>query len=76
MNNENIPYTIDDIHKYLETMHKSKAVKYNFNTIRYLIYKHHYEREKLYSLGADKDTITQAVKSLPLKIRLKFLFSK
>jgi len=76
LNNENIPYTIDDIHKYLETMHKSKAVKYNFNTIRYLIYKHHYEREKLYSLGADKDTITQAVKSLPLKIRLKFLFSK
>lgn len=76
LKNKNMPYDINDIHKYLENMHKSKAVKYNFNTIRYLIYEHHYDKEKLRSLGADKDTIKQAVQTLPLKIRLKFLFDK
>lgn len=76
LDNENMSYTIDDIHKYLETMHRSKAVKYNFNTIRYLIFEHHYDYEKLYSIGADKEIINQAVKTLPLKIRLKFLFNK
>jgi hypothetical protein len=76
LNNENMSYTMEDIHKYLETMHKSKAVEYNFNTIRYLIYKHHYEREKLASLGVEKEMLNKVLKDLPLKIRLKFLFKK
>lgn len=76
LNNENMSYTIDDIHKYLETMHKNKGIKYNNNTIRYLIYKYHYDKEKLAALGISKETLDKVLKDLPLKIRLKFLFNK
>jgi hypothetical protein len=76
LKNKNIPYNMDDIYKYLESMHKNKAVKYNSNTIRYLIYEHHYDRDKLKILGAEKETINEALKTLPLKIRLKFLLKR
>ena len=76
LKNKNMPYNMDDIHKYLESMHKNKGINYNFNTVKYLIYEHNYDTEKLKSLGIKKETISKAVKTLPLKYRLKFLFKK
>ena len=76
LNNDNMPYNIDDIHKYLEIMHKTRAIKYNFNTVKYLISEHNYHKEKLETLGVEKETLDKALKDLPLKIRLKFMFQK
>ena len=74
LKNENLSYTIDDIHKYLKEMNKKSKCKYNFKTILYLIKEQNYTKEKLADLGADKNTVETALKSLPLKYRLKFLF--
>lgn len=74
LKNENLSYTIDDIHKYLKEMNKKSKCRYNFKTILYLIREQNYTKEKLADLGADKNTVETALKSLPLKYRLKFLF--
>ena len=76
LNNDNMPYNMDEIHKYLEMMHKTRAIKYNFNTVKYLISEHNYDKEKLETLGVEKETLDMALKDLPLKIRLKFMFKK
>jgi len=70
LKNENLSYTIDDIHNYF----KKSNYKYNFKTVKYLIAEQNYSKEKLYDLKIEKETIDQALKSLPLKYRLKFLF--
>ena len=72
--NENLSYTIEDIHKYLKDMNIKKKCKYNFNTVKYLIAEQNYTREKLYDLGIESGTIDTALKHLPLKFKLKFLF--
>lgn len=74
LKNSNLSYTMNDIHKYLKEMNKKSDCKYNFKTVRYLIKEQNYTKEKLSDLGIEKDTIMQALKSLPLKHRLKFLF--
>jgi len=74
LKNKNLSYTIDDIHKYLKEMNKKSDCKYNFKTVRYLIQEQNYTKEKLADLGIEKETLEQALKSLPLKYRLKYLF--
>ena len=73
LKNNNMSYDIEDIHKYLEKMYKTNRTKYNFNTIKYLISEHKYNKDKLKSLGVDKEQISKVLKTLPFKIRLKFL---
>lgn len=74
LRNNNLSYTMDDIHKYMKEMSKKSKCRYNFKTVRYLISEQNYTKEQLADLGADKDTVETALKSLPLKYRLKFLF--
>lgn len=76
LKNENLSYTIDDIHKYLKESNKKENVKYNFKTVKYLISEHNYSKEKLNDLGIDKQTIKLAIKELPIKFKLKFFSIK
>lgn len=71
LNNENMNYTIEDIHRYLVKMHLKQKCKYNFKTIQYLIETQNYTKEKIYELGADKNTIKEALKNISILKRLK-----
>lgn len=70
LKNKNLSYTMDDIHKYL----KKSNCKFNYKTVQYLIKEQNYTKEKLSDLGVEKDTLNLALKSLPLKYKLKYLF--
>ena len=72
LKNENISYTIDDIHKYLKETSKKLKCKFNFYTVKYLIEKQNYSKEKLLDLGIEDNTLKRALKELSLKDKLKF----
>ncbi len=74
LKNKNIPYSINDIHRYLESMHKKYGIKYNFLTVSYLISQHSYNYSKLKSVGVKFDTIKKAFMTLDLNAKIKFLF--
>jgi len=74
LKNENLSYTIQDIHNYLKEMNKKAVCKYNFKTVKYLIAEQNYTKEQLLDLGIEKETIKTALKSLGLKYKLKYLF--
>ena len=76
LKNENLTYTIEDIHKYLKEMNKKQKCKYNFKTIKYLIEKQNYSNEKLKDLGVESDIISAVLKNLPLKYKLNFWIKK
>ena len=71
--NDNLDYTIDDIHKYLCEMHLKEKCKYNEQTIKYLILPHNYNKDKLSEIGADKEFVKQVLKSLTLKQKAQHL---
>ena len=68
LNNKNLNYTIDDIHKYLH----NKNVKLNYNTVRYLVEKHSYDIKKLQELRADKSVIKEALHNLEFKTSAQY----
>ncbi|MBR1461643.1 hypothetical protein IJ596_08460 [bacterium] len=68
LNNDNMRYTIEDIHNYLI----SKNAKLNYNTVKYLIEKHHYNKNKLQELKAAKSVIDKALKNTTFKNSAKF----
>ena len=76
LKNQNLYYTIEDIHKYLKDMNRKQNCQYNFKTVIYLIKEQHYSRKKIYDLGIEKNIINLALSKLSLKYKLKFLLSK
>ena len=68
LNNRNLNYTINDIHKYFV----SKNAKLNFNTVKYLIEKHKYSEKQLQELKVEKSVIQRALEDLSLKISVKY----
>ena len=73
LKNKNINYTIEDIHKYLVHMHLKEKCSYNTKTVQYLIKEQNYDRKKLSELGINNEIITQSLKNLPIKTRIKFM---
>ena len=68
LKNDNLTYKIEDIHKFL----KKENEHYNFRTVAYLISEQNYDRRKLLELGIKKDTVEQALKTIPIKARLRY----
>jgi hypothetical protein len=75
LKNENMSYTIDDIHKYLADKHLKEKIEYNAQTLTYLIKEHKYNKQKLQQLGANDKIISQILKNLSLKERLTYVFA-
>ncbi|MDY6309911.1 MAG: hypothetical protein SPL70_04675 [Cyanobacteriota bacterium] len=76
LNNKNLSYTMDEIHSYLKNMNLKSGCKYNFKTVQYLITEQNYDTQKLKDLGVEDKTITDVLKSLSLKVSLKFKLNK
>ena len=68
LKNDNLTYKIEDIHNFL----KKENEHYNFRTVAYLISEQNYDRRKLLELGIKKDTVEQALKTIPIKARLRY----
>lgn len=68
LKNKNLTYKMEDIHKFL----KKEIGHYNFKTTAYLISEQNYDRRKLLELGIKKDIIEQALKIIPINLRLKY----
>lgn len=72
LKNENLSYTMEDIHNYL----KKSNCKFNLKTVQYLIREQNYTKEKLADLGVNKEDIENALKRLTLKQRIEFYLRK
>ncbi len=72
LKNENLSYTMEDIHKYL----KKSNCKFNFKTVQYLIREQYYTKDKLMDLGINKSDIENALKRLTLKQKIEFYLRK
>ena len=75
LKNENMLYTIEDVHKYLVEKHLKEKIEYNAKTLTYLIKEHKYNKQKLQQLGANDKIISQILKNLSLKERLTYVFA-
>ncbi|MBP3821656.1 hypothetical protein J6G99_08455 [bacterium] len=73
LKNQNLNYTLEDIHKYLVKMNKKENCHYNFKTVEYLIKEHNYKKPQLSELGIDEETIKKAFKNLSVANKLKFV---
>lgn len=76
LKNENLSYTMDDIHKYLKEMYQKSDCRCNFKTIKYLITEQNYSKDKLNDLGIEKDVIEKVLLQLPIKQKIEFYFRK
>ena len=76
LKNKNMSYKIDDIHKYLKETAKKSKCKFNFYTVKYLIEKQNYSKDKLSDLGVEECILKKALKELSLKDKLKFYIRK
>lgn len=65
--NDNLSYTIEDVHKYLRNKCKNEGMKLAVSTLQYFIKKHDYNSKKLLDLGIDKSQLRR-VYSLELFI--------
>ena len=75
LKNENLDYTLADIHRYLKQMMKKENCFLNYNTVTYLIKFHDYTKLKLLDLGVDDITIKRALKNIGAKDTLKYYYS-
>ena len=74
LKNNNLDYSIDDIHLYLKTVSQKEQLKYNAKTVKYLITEHKYNAKKLYDLGVEKSVIDNVFKSLRIVDKLKYMY--
>jgi len=72
LKNKNMSYKIDDIHKYLKETSKKSKCKFNFYTVKYLIEKQNYSKDKLSDLGVEDGLLKKVLKELSLKEKFKF----
>ena len=69
LNNKNLNYTTEDLHKFIQTLCKNQAIKLNKNTIYYLITEQKYDKQKLHELGIDEK---QALNGINLTEKIKY----
>lgn len=72
LENKNMTYTMEDIHKFLKNTARKENLKYNTKTVSYLITEQTYNRSKLKDLGVTGDMINLVLKTLPFKIRMLY----
>ena len=75
LNNENLDYTISDIHKFLKLHHEKEKFNCNPKTIEYLISSQNYDKYKLFDLGVGKLSIYKTYKGLSFKNKCRFIFN-
>ena len=61
LNNKNLDYTIEDVHKFLRTAAIKEKLNFNLNTVKYLITEQNYTKLNLQDLGVEQKVISQAV---------------
>lgn len=72
LNNKNLDYTIEDIHKFLRTAAIKEKLNFNLNTVKYLITEQNYTKLNLQDLGVEQKVISQAVQSISFKNKVKY----
>jgi len=70
LNNKNMSYTMEDIHKYLAQVFNKENIKYNSKTAEYLVTKHSYNKQKLSELGINPK---EALKNISMTEQIKYL---
>lgn len=75
LSNENLDYSIGDIHKFLKLYHEKEKFSCNLKTIEYLISSQNYDKYKLFDLGVGKLSIYKVYKGLSFKNKCKFIFN-
>lgn len=80
LNNKNLDYTIKDIHKFLKTTAAKEKLKFNLNTVKYLILEQNYTKFNLQDLGIEQKIISEAVRNISFNNKFKYylrnLYSK
>lgn len=74
LKNNNLNYSMDDIHSYLKTVSKKEQLSFNPKTVEYLISKQSYDKNKLLELNIEKSVMNNAYESLIIFDRLKYIY--
>lgn len=74
LNNKNMPYTILDIHKYLEELARKEKCRFNEKTVYYLITVQMYDSHKLEELKIEKSVINKVYRTMPFFEKVKYTF--
>lgn len=75
LSNENLDYSISDVHKFLKLAHEKEKFNCNLTTIEYLITSQNYDKYKLFDLGVGKLSIYKTYKGLSFKNKCRFIFN-
>ncbi len=75
LSNENLDYSISDVHKFLKLAYKKEKFNCNLTTIEYLITSQNYDKYKLFDLGVGKLSIYKTYKGLSFKNKCRFIFN-
>lgn len=75
LSNENLDYSISDIHKFLKLYNEKEKFSCNLKTIEYLISSQNYDKYKLFDLGVGKLSIYKVYKGLSFKNKCRFIFN-
>lgn len=72
LENKNLSYTSEDIHKFLKTLHEKEKCNYNLKTVSYLIDKQNYDEYKLAELGVCRNDIRKSFGTLTVRSISKY----
>lgn len=75
LSNENLDYSISDVHKFLKNYHDKEKFICNLKTIEYLMTFQNYDKYRLFDLGVGKLSIYKVYKGLSLKNKCRFIFN-
>lgn len=76
LNNKNLNYDFEDIHKFLKNSYQKSKCKYNLITVSYLAQKLDYNRQEMENLGVDDEMLKQVFNALTLKEKVKVVWKK
>ena len=76
LNNKNLSYDFEDIHKFLKNSYQKGQCKYNLITVSYLAQQLDYNRHELERLGVDDKTLKHVFNSLTLEEKAKVVWKK
>lgn len=76
LNNKNLSYDFEDIHKFLKNSYQKGQCKYNLITVSYLAQQLDYNRHELERLGIDDKTLKHVFNSLTLEEKTKVVWKK
>ena len=75
LDNENLDYSMSDIHKFLKFYNEKEKFNCNLKTIEYLISSQNYDKYRLFDLGVGKFSIYKVYKGLSFKNKCRFIFN-